>query len=156
MLLDFRSFPQLRATFEEFAKIANKEIEDTIKSEMSGDLKRGMLAIGELIDVLYECNVSGNIFTSFSPYILAYRSIFWLGKRFSEATRLIRALCFLLAEGKMFSAILDTQHYRTQPNKSQSWNKLSHRCLLIHYCSINNNSFSPNCYLDLTNMLGFM
>ncbi|KAK2142740.1 hypothetical protein LSH36_919g01024 [Paralvinella palmiformis] len=46
VILCSRSFPQLRATFEEFAKIANKEIEDTIKSEMSGDLKRGMLAIG--------------------------------------------------------------------------------------------------------------
>jgi len=58
-------------------------------------------------------------------YILSYKSIFWVGKReFSEATRLIRVSYFLPAEGKMFSAILDTQHYRIQPTKSQSWNKM--------------------------------
>ena len=59
------------------------------------------------------------------PYILAYKSIFWVVKReFPEAPRLIRASYFLPAEGKMFSAILDTQHYRIQPNKSQSRNKI--------------------------------
>jgi len=43
---------------------------------------------------------------------------------FSEAYRLIHASYFLPAEGKMFSAILDTQRYRIQPNKSQSQNKI--------------------------------
>jgi hypothetical protein len=42
-----RSFPQLRATFQEYAKLANKDIEDTISSEMSGDLKQGFLTVGE-------------------------------------------------------------------------------------------------------------
>ena len=51
--------------------------------------------------------------------------MFWVGKReFPEAPRLICASCFPPAEGKMFSAILDTLHYRFQPNKSQSWNKI--------------------------------
>lgn len=44
-----RSYAQLRATFQEYAKAANKDIEDTIKSEMSGDLKEGMLAIVRVI-----------------------------------------------------------------------------------------------------------
>jgi len=50
---------------------------------------------------------------------------FWVVKgEFPEASWLIRASYFLPAEGKMFSAILDTQHYRIQLNKSQSWNKI--------------------------------
>jgi len=59
------------------------------------------------------------------PYILAYKSIFWVGKReFPEAPRVICASYFIPAEGKMFSAILGTQHYRIQPNKRQSRNKI--------------------------------
>lgn len=46
MILASRSFPQLRATFQEYAKLANKDIDDTIQSEMSGDLKDSMLSIG--------------------------------------------------------------------------------------------------------------
>jgi regulatory protein YycI of two-component signal transduction system YycFG len=42
-----RSYPQLRATFEEYKKISKKDIEEALKSEMSGDLLRGMLTIGE-------------------------------------------------------------------------------------------------------------
>lgn len=45
MILVSRSYPQLRATFQEYAKLANKDIDDTIQSEMSGDLKDSMLAI---------------------------------------------------------------------------------------------------------------
>ena len=33
----------------EYAKISNKDIEDTLKSEMSGDLLRGMLAISQFL-----------------------------------------------------------------------------------------------------------
>ena len=51
----------------------------------------------------------------------AGKLIFWGGKgEFSEAPRFIHASYFLPAEGTMFWAILDTQHYRIQPNKSQS------------------------------------
>ena len=39
------SFPQNRLTFEEYKKISKKDIEDSIKSEMSGDLKKSMLAV---------------------------------------------------------------------------------------------------------------
>ena len=46
VILAARSYPQLRATFQEYAKLANKDIDDTIQSEMSGDLKDSMLAIG--------------------------------------------------------------------------------------------------------------
>jgi len=58
-------------------------------------------------------------------YILVYKSIFWVGKReFPEAPQLICMSYSLLAERKMFSAILDTQHFRIQPNKNQSQNKI--------------------------------
>ena len=46
VILVSRSYAQLRATFQEYAKVANKDIDDTIQSEMSGDLKDSMLAIG--------------------------------------------------------------------------------------------------------------
>ena len=51
MILVARSYAQLRATFQEYAKAANKDIEDTLKSEMSGDILKGMLAIGGLFKV---------------------------------------------------------------------------------------------------------
>jgi len=67
-------------------------------------------------------------------------SHFFGGKmEFSEVPQLIRASYFLPTEGNMFWAILDTQHLRIQPNKSQRQTKLSHHCLLIHYYPINNN-----------------
>ncbi|GFN89719.1 Annexin [Plakobranchus ocellatus] len=48
-ILVTRSYAQLRATFQEYAKIANKDIEDTIRSELSGDLEKGMLTIVQVI-----------------------------------------------------------------------------------------------------------
>ena len=59
------------------------------------------------------------------PYILAYKSIFLPSEKgVPRSIRLIYRSYFLPAKGKMFSAILDTQHYRVQPNKSQSRNKI--------------------------------
>ncbi|XP_048237869.1 annexin A6-like isoform X1 [Haliotis rufescens] len=49
VILVSRSYAQLRATFQEYAKLANKDIEDTITSEMSGDLKEGFLAVVKCI-----------------------------------------------------------------------------------------------------------
>jgi annexin A7/11 len=40
-----RSFPQLRATFEEYRKISSYDIVRTIEHEMSGDLKAAMRAV---------------------------------------------------------------------------------------------------------------
>jgi len=45
VILASRSPSQLRLTFEEYKKISKKDIEDSIKSEMSGDLKKSMLAV---------------------------------------------------------------------------------------------------------------
>ena len=45
VLLCDRSDPQLRAIFNEFAKSTGKSIEESIKSETSGDIQKGLLAI---------------------------------------------------------------------------------------------------------------
>ena len=51
-ILCTRSYPQLRATFSEYRRIAEEEgeespdIEDAIKSEVSGDLQEGFLSLG--------------------------------------------------------------------------------------------------------------
>ncbi|CAH1776035.1 unnamed protein product [Owenia fusiformis] len=43
VILCSRSYGHLRAMFEEYKKFSKKDIEDAIKSEMSGDLEKGML-----------------------------------------------------------------------------------------------------------------
>lgn len=48
-ILGTRSFAQLRATFEEYEKIAHKDIRKSIESEVSGDLKKGYLAIVQCV-----------------------------------------------------------------------------------------------------------
>ena len=45
VLLATHSNAHLRATFEEYEQIAHKSLEDSIKAEMSGDLKNSMLAV---------------------------------------------------------------------------------------------------------------
>jgi len=47
-----RSYPQLRATFEEFQKLSGKDIADSVSAEMSGDLKKGMLTVGKHKDFI--------------------------------------------------------------------------------------------------------
>ncbi|TGZ63448.1 hypothetical protein CRM22_006903 [Opisthorchis felineus] len=44
-ILASRSFPHLRAVFDEYSKVGRKDIEQALKSEMSGDLLRSMLAV---------------------------------------------------------------------------------------------------------------
>ncbi|XP_062586906.1 annexin A4-like [Saccostrea cucullata] len=48
-ILVLQSYPQLRAVFDMYSNIAKKDIEDSIKSEMSGDLKAGMLAVVRIV-----------------------------------------------------------------------------------------------------------
>lgn len=45
-LLASQSYEQLRAVFDAYQKISGKDIEQVIKSEMSGNLEIGMVAIG--------------------------------------------------------------------------------------------------------------
>ncbi|KAF5402951.1 Annexin [Paragonimus heterotremus] len=47
MILAAKSFAHLRLVFEEYAKVSKNDIEKALKSEMSGDLLKSMLAIGE-------------------------------------------------------------------------------------------------------------
>ena len=46
-ILVSQSFEQLKAVFSEYQRLYKKDMEKVIKSEMSGDLERGMKAIGE-------------------------------------------------------------------------------------------------------------
>nr|KAG5708245.1 hypothetical protein BaRGS_021179 [Batillaria attramentaria] len=44
-ILCLRNYGQLRATFDAYKQVSGKDIEDSIKSEMSGNLENGFLAI---------------------------------------------------------------------------------------------------------------
>lgn len=48
-ILCSQSFDQLRLVFDQYRKISNRTMEQVIKSEMSGDLEDGMLAIGQYL-----------------------------------------------------------------------------------------------------------
>ncbi|XP_078489046.1 annexin-B12-like [Ciona intestinalis] len=48
MIMASRSMPQLRATFEEYYKIANRDIIKSVKGEFSGDVEDGMVAVIEV------------------------------------------------------------------------------------------------------------
>ena len=61
-----RSFAHLRAVFAEYSKVSKNDIEKAIKSEMSGDIEDGMLAIGTLVM---------SIFNMYSSLLVAVRSI---------------------------------------------------------------------------------
>ncbi|EGW11614.1 Annexin A3 [Cricetulus griseus] len=54
-VLCLRSFPQLRLTFDEYRNISQKDIEDSIKGELSGHFEDLLLAIGKLLSV-NKCN----------------------------------------------------------------------------------------------------
>lgn len=45
-VLCLRSYDQLMAVFGEYQSITGRDIEESIESELSGDLKRGMMAVG--------------------------------------------------------------------------------------------------------------
>ena len=54
-----QSYEQLRAVFDAYSRISGRNIEQVIKSEMSGNLEIGMLAISELdiyfIEEIWRC-----------------------------------------------------------------------------------------------------
>lgn len=47
-VLSLRSYPQLRATFQAYNRIADRDIMESIHREMSGDLEKAYLAIGKM------------------------------------------------------------------------------------------------------------
>ena len=49
-VLALRSFPQLRAIFDQYKKLAKRDIVSAIDKEMSGDLKRGMQAVVKVVE----------------------------------------------------------------------------------------------------------
>jgi len=49
-ILCSQSFEQLRVVFEEYRKLAKKGLDQAVKSEMSGDLEKGMLAIVGVVE----------------------------------------------------------------------------------------------------------
>ncbi|KAI6654761.1 Annexin A7-like [Oopsacas minuta] len=48
-VLALRSYPQLRATFDAYQKVAHRDIANSINREMSGDLKMGMQAVVKVV-----------------------------------------------------------------------------------------------------------
>uniref|UniRef100_A0A671U7B1 Annexin n=1 Tax=Sparus aurata TaxID=8175 RepID=A0A671U7B1_SPAAU len=52
-ILCTRSFPHLRRVFQEFVRCTNKDIEQIVKKEMSGDVKNAFYAIGNSCLFLY-------------------------------------------------------------------------------------------------------
>jgi len=48
-ILTTRSYPQLKATFQAFKKVAGKDIKDAIKKEYSGDMEDGLCAMVDCI-----------------------------------------------------------------------------------------------------------
>lgn len=49
-ILAAQSYDQLRLVFQEYSNLSKKTIEQAIKSEMSGDLEKGMLAIAKFVN----------------------------------------------------------------------------------------------------------
>ena len=47
MIICQRSFPHLRAVFEEYEKLSKKTMVDAIKSEFSGDIKDGFVTVSK-------------------------------------------------------------------------------------------------------------
>ena len=72
MVLCSRSFPQLRATFDAYKEIADKDLEDAIEAETSGSLQDGFIAIGgsTLSDALFHvCTLQASFVTNHCFYI---------------------------------------------------------------------------------------
>uniref|UniRef100_A0A8C5KF51 Annexin n=1 Tax=Jaculus jaculus TaxID=51337 RepID=A0A8C5KF51_JACJA len=53
-VLCLRSFPQLKLTFDEYRNICQKDIEDSIKGELSGHFEDLLLAIGKCTCISYQ------------------------------------------------------------------------------------------------------
>ncbi|KAL5488533.1 hypothetical protein EMCRGX_G017484 [Ephydatia muelleri] len=63
-IIGTRSFAQLRATFEEYNKIAHQDIISSIEREMSGDLKEAFKTIDEEMGVVHYVYIRCSMFSS--------------------------------------------------------------------------------------------
>lgn len=61
-ILITKSYPQLRKIFDEYERITGNSIEDAVKSEFSGALESGYLAVGE--SIMRSCPVVHSLYTA--------------------------------------------------------------------------------------------
>jgi len=66
-ILCSQSYEQLRQVFHEYKNIAHKELKQSIRSEMSGDLESGMLTVGRTIQS--ECETGSLVCQAWTQYI---------------------------------------------------------------------------------------
>lgn len=76
-LLTSKSYQHLRHVFSEYKRLASKDIEESIKSEFSGDVCLGLLSLGTQLSLVFRfSSFSSNVLRSFSVHatiIIEYR-----------------------------------------------------------------------------------
>lgn len=72
-ILCTRSYPQLRRVFMEYQKLSGHTLEQAVRNEFSGDIKAGLLAIGEsqLVTKFY------TLFRRTNPKLTPYSAVFF-------------------------------------------------------------------------------
>lgn len=69
-ILVSKSYQHLRRVFLEYEKLASKDIEESIKSEFSGDICMGLLSVGP-----YICYIMFNFYTNKNRLVLTNAAV---------------------------------------------------------------------------------
>lgn len=91
MVLCSRSFPQLRATFDSYKDLADRDIEDAIEAETSGSLQDGFVAIGRSSFVLRKFPYDSFIvlYCMYIAYNCPNQNIIYFGLQYTHAVGLL-------------------------------------------------------------------